>query len=100
MDNNKSIQSVDNSKNDLSVKLTRREIFEEVRRITESLRDNSFMEKLDGSIMSICSAEDVDSDAIQAMVESVCDVYKMRTSTLEKSLSLYQQMLCDVSDDG
>ena len=51
------------------------------------------------SITSICSAEDVDSDAIRAMVESVCDVYKMRTSTLEKSLSLYQQMLYDVSDD-
>ena len=43
MDNNKSIQSVDNSKNDMSCKLTRREIFEEVRWITESLRDNSFM---------------------------------------------------------
>ena len=52
----------------------------------------------DESITSICSAEDVDSDAIRAMVESVCDVYKMRTSTLEKSLSLYQQMLYDVSD--
>ena len=88
MDNNKSIQSVDNSKNDMSGKLTRREIFEEVRWITESLRDNSFMGRLDDSITSICSAEDVDSD-----------VYKMRTSTLEKSLSLYQQMLYDVSDD-
>ena len=99
MDNNKSIQSVDNSKNDMSGKLTRREIFEEVRWITESLRDNSFMGRLDDSITSICSAEDVDSDAIRAMVESVCDVYKMRTSTLEKSLSLYQQMLYDVSDD-
>ena len=99
MDNNKSIQSVDNSKNDMSCKLTRREIFEEVQWITESLRDNSFMEKLDDSITSICSAEDVDSDAIQAMVESVCDVYKTRTLTLEKALSLYQQMLYDVSDD-
>ena len=99
MDNNKSIQSVDNSKNDMSGKLTRREIFEEVQWITESLRDNSFMEKLDDSITSICSAEDVDSDAIQAMVESVCDVYKTRTLTLEKALSLYQQMLYDVSDD-
>ena len=99
MDNNKSIQNVDNSKNDMSGKLTRREIFEEVRWITESLRDNSFMGRLDDSITSICSAEGVDSDAIRAMVESVCDVYKMRTSTLEKSLSLYQQMLYDVSDD-
>ena len=98
MDNSKSIQSVDNSKNDMSCKLTRREIFEEVQWITESLRDNSFMEKLDDSITSICSAEGVDSDAIRAMVESVCDVYKMRTSTLEKALSLYQQMLYDVSD--
>ena len=43
VDNNKSIQGVDNSKNDMSGKLTRREIFEEVRWITESLRDNSFM---------------------------------------------------------
>ena len=99
MDNNKSIQNVDNSKHDMSGKLTRREIFEEVQWITESLRDNSFMEKLDDSITSICSAEGVDSDAIRAMVESVCDVYKMRTSTLEKSLSLYQQMLYDISDD-
>lgn len=99
MDNNKSTQNVDNCRNRQDDRPTSREIFEEVRWITESIRDNDFMQKLDDSIASICAAEDVNSDAMQAMVEAVCDTYKARTLVLEKTLTLYQQMLYNISGD-
>ena len=77
--------------------LTAREIFDNITELQKQMTQNPYyaMSSLEGSVDSICGAEESEDKCKQ--IEEVCNVFLMRERTFSEMLTLYRKMYDDLN---